>query len=169
MSLGRSEAALRADRHTLAVIAILGPPIVVALVLCGLEMYRAFMPDAALFAREPPASFADAIWQGDVEGAYTFIRNGQDPNALIPVENPGFTAEPTRVSPLVLAVAAGQANAVAMLLSAGIRMDLPDNRLAMCLARERGNEEVREALQLDAPAAPLACPQNVLAAARHPR
>jgi hypothetical protein len=169
MSLDRCEAALSRDRHPLAVTAILGPPMVVALVLCGLEIYRVIRPDAALFAGQPPASFADAIWQGDVEGAYTFIRNGQDPNALIPVEHSGFSdGQPIRVSPLVLAVAAGQANSVAMLLGAGIRMDLPDNRLAICLARELGNDEVREALQLGAPAAPLACPENVLAAVRHP-
>jgi len=160
---------MRRDHHLLAVTAILGPPIVVALALCGAEIYRAISPGASLFAGEQAASLADAILQGDVEGAYAFIRNGQDPDALIPVEDSDFAdGELVRISPIVLAVAAGQANEVTMLLSAGVHMDLPDNALARCLARERGNDEVREALQLGSTTAPLACPENALAAARHP-
>lgn len=134
-----------------------------ALVLCGLAGYRAIRPDAALFAGQPPASLADAILHGSVEQAYAFIRDGQDPNALLAVEDRDFAGGARRhVSPMVLAVAARQANTATMLLGAGARLDLPDNMLAICLARELDNDEVREALQAFSPPGQVSCPEHAL-------
>jgi hypothetical protein len=142
---------------------ILAPAVLVALALCGMEAYRAIRPDAALFAAPPVESLADAILHGSVEQAHAFIRDGRDPNAAITVQDPEIAGGgAVTVTPLVLAVAAGQANAVHMLLGAGARMDLPENVLAICLAEETGDEEILEALRPPPGAPPLTCPERVL-------
>ncbi len=139
------------------------PPLFVALALCAVEGYRLVRPDAELFVLRPQSSLANAILHGTVEQAFAFIRDGQDPNALIAVQDPDFAHDrPMQVSPMVLAVAARQANVVTMLLGAGARIELPANALALCLADELGDDEVRgvlRPLQKD----PLArCPEHVL-------
>ena len=150
-------------RFPLAACLMLAPPVLVTLALCALEGYRVVHPDAELFAGRPASSLADAILHGSVEQAYTFIRAGQDPNALITVQDPDFAGgRSMRVSPMVLAVAARQANAVTMLLSAGARVEVPGNALAICLAEELDDAEVREVLERVAHAPSVRCPEHVL-------
>ena len=143
---------------------MLVPPVLVALALVVLEGYRAISPDAELFAGPPPASsLADAILHGTVEQAYAFIRDGQDPNALVTVQDASVAGGTLlHVSPLILAVAAQDANAVTMLLSAGARIDLPDNALALCLAEELEDDETREVLRRLPKATSVQCPEHVL-------
>ena len=123
---------------------IAAPALAVALVLPVLEAYRLVEPEAPLFGGPPPSSLADAITRGyPVEWAYAFVHAGQDPNAPIAVNAPDYTAgTPVTVSPLVLAVAAGQGNTVLMLFNFGARLDLPQNLVAPCLAQAIGNQEV---------------------------
>ena len=142
---------------------ILAPAIAVAIAMCAVEGYRAARPEAALFALPPVASLADAILHGSVEQAYSFIRNGQDPNATITVQDPDFAGGPTMaVTPLVVAVESRQDNVVAMLLSAGARLDLPGNVAAICLAEERDDAEMREVLRPKPGASSIQCPEHVL-------
>jgi hypothetical protein len=138
---------------------ILAPAALVALMLCGVEAYRAVRPVDG----DRPASLADAILHGSVEQAYTFIRQGQDPNGVITVQDPDFAGgRRMMVSPLVVAVAAREDNAVAMLLSAGARVDLPANALAVCLAKEMHEDGTLEMLQPHPEVASGQCPEHVL-------
>lgn len=149
------------DRISLVALLIAAPAVVAALAVSALEGYRLVRPDAPLFASQPAASLADAIIQRrGVEEAYAFIRAGQDPNIPIAVQDPDLTGgRVTMVSPMMLAVAAHNANAVLMLLSFGARMDLPQNRLALCLANELADEEISGILArtVDTPAD---CPEH---------
>lgn len=149
-----------ADRQSLVALWIVAPAIVAALFVLGLEGYRRARPDAPIFAPPAAASLADAIQQQELEAAYAFIHAGQDPNAPMPVQDAGLTGgRVTMVSPVMLAVASRNANAVLMLLSAGARMDLPQNRLALCLAREIGDEEIGEMLA-DVADTTIECPEH---------
>lgn len=124
------------------------PALVAALLISATAAYHAIDADAPLFDGPPPASLADAITRGyGVERVYPFIRAGQDPNAPVPVDNPDYTGGARiMASPLMLAVAARQGNIVRMLLNFGARLDLPQNRMAWCLAKEIGNREVEDVL-----------------------
>ena len=103
----------------------------------------AWRSDEALPAR----SLADAIVEGDVERAYAFIRAGQDPNAMIPFRDADLTAgRQVMVSPLLLAAATHRDNVVSMLLSFGAREDLPQNKFAVCLAKQTGDEGIAKIL-----------------------
>lgn len=142
--------------------ALLAPAVVVALGVCLLEGYRLIRPESRLFSLPPAGSFAEALVDGTVEQAYAFIRSGTSPNAPLTIQHPDFAeGRAMSASPLVLAVGAGNANAVLMLLSNGARLDLPENLLAICLADELQDPEVLEVLPLVAP--PPECPQHVLA------
>lgn len=140
---------------------ILAPAVVVAMGVCALEGYRTVRPDSRLFTLAPAASLADALLHGTVEQAYAFIRLGADPNAALTVEDPVLAGgRRVSVSPMVLAVAAGNENAALMLLGSGARLDLPGNLLAICLAEELADPDVLEALP--PVASPLECPEHVL-------
>jgi hypothetical protein len=90
-----------------------------------------------------PGSFSDAVIQGDVEEAYAFVRAGLDPNAMLAFRHQELTADRSvSVSPLLLATATHRDNIVSMLLSFGARMDLPQNRLAICLAKQSGDDNI---------------------------
>ena len=148
------------DRVSLVTLLVAAPAVVAALAVSALEGYRFMRPEAPLFASPPAASLADAIQHQGLEEAYAFIRAGQDPNVPIVAQDPELTGGRVRmVSPMMLAVAARNANAVLMLLSAGARMDLPQNRLALCLARELGDEEISGILA-DTSEAPAECPEH---------
>jgi len=136
---------LAAPRSTRALIAaaLAGPAIAVAVLVIALEAYRAIQPDSILFAEPPASSLADALMHREVELAYAWVRDGADPNARLSVEDAALTGgRRVDVSPLMLAVASRNRNAVMMLLSAGVDVDLPANRPAACLARDLGETDL---------------------------
>lgn len=140
-------------------VCLAAPAVAGAVALTGVEIYRLIDPAAPLFGGPAPATLADSITGGyGVEQTYQFIRMGHDPNAAVRVDNDDYVgAEPIDVSPLMLAIAAGDGAAVRMLLSFGVDLDLPQNRHAECLAREMGNPEIQDALRSlrgDAPEPP---------------
>ena len=152
------------DRHTIVAAAIAIPAIVTTLCLGAIEVYRAIDPASPLFGDPPATSLAQAITRGmGVEQAYTFIRAGQDPNALITIDDEDYTGGAAmQVSPLVAAVASRDTNIVQMLLNFGARPDLPQNRLAWCLARALSDDSsaalIAGAPRFEAPACPAARP-----------
>jgi hypothetical protein len=124
---------------------IVAPAVLAALWLTGIEGYRMVQPESSLFRREEAlTSLAQAITVCcRVEDAYAFIRAGQDPNELLTIDNPDYTGGGSiMVSPLILAVAAGNGSVVQMLIDFGARPELPQNRLAGCLAQELGQAEM---------------------------
>lgn len=101
---------------------------------------------------EPEAAFAyslaDAIEHDDVQRAYDFIREGQDPNDPITVRHPVLTAGRTvTTSPLTWAAATNSRQTALMLLGHGARMDRPAYGRAACLADALGNIEMAELLR----------------------
>lgn len=133
-------------RRKKVVAALMGTPAIMAAVwLTGIEAYRVVQPESPVFRQEEAlTSLAQAITVCcRVEDAYAFIRAGQDPNEPIPIDDSDYTGNgPIMVSPLMLAVAAGNGTVVQMLINFGARPDLPQNRLAGCLARELGQAEM---------------------------
>lgn len=128
------------------VAALIGTPAVLAAVwLTGIEGYRVVHPESSIFRREEAlTSLAQAIMVCcRVEDAYAFIRAGQDPNEPLTIDDPDYTGGGSiMVSPLLLAVAAGNGSVVQMLINFGARPELPQNRMAGCLARELGQAEM---------------------------
>jgi hypothetical protein len=146
----------------------MAPAVVGAVGLVGTEVYRVFSPDAPLFADPPAESFLQAVQRGNqgMEEAYRFIAAGQDPNQPITVTDEDLTGGRTvRASPLLVAVAARNRNVVMMLLNVGARLDLPQNKPAVCLARALQNEEIASILERDAlVTAPVPCPPRLVGA-----
>lgn len=152
----------RIDRPAVAATLVLVPAVAAALLLVALEAGRAWQPDDALFKGPAPRSLGQAIVDGDVESAFAFIQAGQNPNH--PVDARWVSTDPQRtiqLTPLVLAVAARDANVVRMLLSVGVDLTRADNRLALCLARERHEEEIA-ALLARVIDGELACPARAI-------
>jgi hypothetical protein len=153
------------DRRGSTLIAALvaAPAIVAGLAVLVLEAGRVAQPQDPLFATPAPASFGDAILGGDVEAAYGYLRNGTDPNTTLTIHLPEMPrGHTTRLTPMTLAVAARNVNAVTMLLGAKVQMERPENRLALCLARERGDTAIAGMLERVV-TEPLACPERALA------
>jgi hypothetical protein len=140
------------------------PAISAAVGLTALEQYRALRPGAPLFGDRPAATFVEALVRADqgLEDAYSFVAAGQDPNALIEVNDETLSGGRTVVvTPLIVAVAARSDNLVEMLLAFGARPDLPRNRPAYCLANMLGSERVAEFLTKASPGfTPTGCPQR---------
>ena len=108
------------------------------------------------------ASLAEAIVEGDVEQAYAFIRAGDDPDAPVAFRHPELTAgRAVTASPLLIAVAAHRDNVVGMLLSAGAHVDRPQNRGAVCLARETDKDIAAIFAKLTAAESSRACPSQL--------
>ena len=126
--------------------ALIASPVAVAAVWLGvIEGYRVVRPESPLFrAQDSLGSLAEAITVCcRVEDAYAFISAGQDPNEPLTIDDSEYTGGGSiTVSPLMLAVAAGNGSAVQMLISFGAEPDLPQNRLLGCLARELGQTEM---------------------------
>jgi hypothetical protein len=121
------------------------PAVVAAVWLSGIEGYRVLRPDSRAFDTEVPlVSLAQAITECcRVEDAYAFISAGQDPNEPITIDDREYTGGGSiTVSPLMLAVAAGNGSVVQMLISFGAEPGLPQNRLLGCLAQESGQTEM---------------------------
>jgi hypothetical protein len=142
------------------------PAVAAALLIGGVEIYRVVRPGAPLFGDPPPASLADGLARRfPVEQLYGFLRSGQDPNAPVPVADSDYTGGSTAmVAPLMLAVAARDDSAVQMLLNFGVRLDLPQNRNAICLARALGDEGIAELLEEAGMAAAACAPPKADAA-----
>ena len=154
----------RVDLPTVAALVTLVPAIAATLLVIALEAGRARQPDDPLFDGPPPISMARAILDGDVEGAFAFVQAGRDPNLPVDAtlaDSSTGREHRVRITPLVLAVAAGDANNVSMLLGAGVDMMRPENQLALCLARERRNEPLVTLLTHAVPGEP-ACPARAL-------
>ena len=151
-----------ASRRALVALVLIGPAVSVAAVVIVLESYRALQPDSILFVEPPATSLADALEHREVEVAYAFIRSGADPNATLPVQDAALTGgRRIDVSPLMLAVASRNRNAVQMLLSAGVRADLPVNRFAACLAHDLGETDLETMIVRDGRLSiPVVCPQR---------
>ena len=124
------------------------PAIAAAVGLGSVEAYRLATPDAPLFGDPQPRSLADAIThRRGVEAAYPFIRDGQDPDALILVDDEDYTGGGERsVSPLIAAIASRDSNVVQMLLNFGARLDRPQNGDAWCFARALADETMQNVL-----------------------
>jgi hypothetical protein len=150
-----------ASRRAFVALAFIVPAVGVAATVVALESYRTIQPDSMLFVEPPAASLADALEHREVEVAYAFIRQGTDPNATLPVQDAALTGgRRVDVSPLMLAVASRNRNAVQMLLSAGVRVDLPTNRLAACLAHDLGETDLETMIVRDGRlSATPTCPQ----------
>ena len=150
----------RLTQRTFIAAAIAVPAVIAAMGLTAIQVYRGFNPAAPLFGGEP-ASLAEAITGGyGVEYAYRFVHTGQSPNEPIVVDAPQYTGgRSIRVSPLMLAIAARDDNVVQMLVTFGARLDLPQNRLAACLAQEVNDTFIVSFLarNSDAKAAPVTC------------
>ena len=138
---------------------VLIPAVLTAIWLASAEAWRAIEPDAALFGDPPPRSLVDAIaGRAGVERVYTLIRH-RDPNALLMVRDPELAGpEPIEVSPLVLAVAAGDPDVVQMLLDYGAVPTAPANQVAWCLARDNGDEPVKQMIEIALKGVPPVCP-----------
>jgi hypothetical protein len=139
------------------------PAIAAAVGLAGVEAYRLMRPDAPLFGDAQPHSLAESITRGrGVEAAYPFIRDGQNPNEPISIDDEDYTGSGARaVSPLIAAIASRDSNVVQMLLNFGARLDLPQNRDAWCFARALGDETMQALLATaGADTDPERCPQR---------
>jgi len=152
-----------ASRRALVALVLVGPAVALAAIVVVLETYRAIQPDSILFVEPPAASLADALEHREVEVAYSFIRNGADPNATLAVADAALTGgKRVDASPLMLAVASRNRNAVQMLLSAGVRVDLTANRFAACLAHDLGEKDLETMIIRDGRlSAEPTCPQPV--------
>jgi hypothetical protein len=118
------------------------PALVVAFVLCGIEIWRAAEPGSALFMPPAVASLAEAIEQNDLFQASQFIRRGQPPDELIAVRHATLTGGRwVLTSPLMWATALKNAQAVQMLLAFGASADRAVNRSVVCLAEAQGDEQ----------------------------
>ena len=125
------------------------PAVVGAVWLSAAAIVRAITPgpvDAA------SGTFADAIGGSGPEQVFAFIRAGADPNAPVTFSHPDLTNDQeVRVSPIALASARHNGNAVMTLMSFGARMDLPRNQNAICLARRLGYDDIATMIVRDAP------------------
>ena len=89
-------------------------------------------------------SLADAIGQDDVQRAYAFIREGQDPNEPIAVSHPVLTqGRQVLVPPLTWAIAMNSRRSVLMLLGHGAQAD----GTMACVADALGHNEIAELLR----------------------
>ena len=136
------------DRGSRVAVLVAAPALAAILWIAALEGYRAVQPGSRLFTAPAQASLADAIQRQDIEGAFAFIHNGQDPNRPVTFSDPALTGGQTiRVSPLLLAVAARNQNAVRMLLGFGARAELLPDVMAACLADSVGDAETAQVLR----------------------
>lgn len=138
---------------------IAAPAVICALGFGAIEAGQ-FVGLAMLRDDAVPTSLADAIVAHDAQAAYAFVRAGQDPNTPIAFSDHVLTGDrQVMVSPLLLAVATNSDNTVRMLLSFGVRMELPGNRVAACLANRPGHEEIARIIVHDTgPASKVECP-----------
>jgi hypothetical protein len=139
---------------------VTAPAVLVACLLLVLEANRLIeqrvrpVPDAS--------SFAQALRSGEYERAFEYLRDsGSDANNPIPFRDAELTGDrEIMVTPLLIAVATRVDNTVRMLMTAGIRIDAPGNRFALCLANQLGDTTIAGVITHDGgPAAKtVTCP-----------
>lgn len=97
------------------------------------------------------SSFAQALRSGDYERAFEYLRDtGSDANNPIPFRDSELTGNrEILVTPLIIAVATRVDNTVRMLMGAGIRIDAPGNRFALCLANQLGDTTIAGVIMHD--------------------
>ena len=134
-------------RRRLLIAAMLAAPaLATALELCAVETTRLRDERSPLFAAPFAYSLADAIERNDVDGAFGFIRAGQDPNEPIAVRHPALTGgRSVLVTPLAWAVAMQQRDAVMMLVGYGAQPARVSG--LACLAETLGNHEMVRLLE----------------------
>ena len=138
-----------ARRRRLLALLVAAPAITSLLGPVALEGWRLRRPDSQLFVTPIAYSLADAIERDDVQRAYEFVREGQDPNELIAVRHPVLTGgRQVLVPPLLWAVAVNSRQAVLMLLGFGARMDRAMDRRVACLADALGHDETARLIRL---------------------
>jgi hypothetical protein len=151
-------------RDLVVPIVVAAPAVLVACLLVALEANR-FMeqrvrPDADI------GSFAGALRSGDYEQAAEYLREtGSDPNRPIPFRDAELTGnQDIMVTPLLISVATRVDNTVRMLMSAGVNIDAPGNRYALCLADRLGDTTIAEVITHDGgpAAATMKCPDAPL-------
>jgi len=116
--------------------------------------------EASSRAPEPPGTLLEAVGSGEVSLTHLFLSRGADPNGAASFTERKMTGGRAQiVTPLLVAAARRDENMIRMLLSFGARLDLPQNRLAGCLAHLRGaNALARDLLGFEDEQA-SACPQ----------
>lgn len=147
-------------RELVAPLLVAAPAVLVACLLVALEVNR------VMEERVRPAmdinSFARALRSGDYERAFEYLRDtGSDANNPIPFRDAELTgSREIMVTPLLIAVATRVDNTVRMLMGAGIRIDAPGNRFALCLANQIGDTTIASVIMHDGgPAAKtVTCP-----------
>lgn len=125
------------------------PALLLALWLLVVEA-TPYGQQASRYSDAPQGSLAETIQHMGVEQAYAFIRAGHDPNTPVAFSDPELTGDqPLPLSPLLVAIATNQENAVLMLMSFGARLDHPANRDALCLARYLERDDIIEVIERD--------------------
>lgn len=138
---------------------IAAPACAGALAVMLLATGRVFPTESLIATAHQRGTFADALAGYAVEEAYSFVRAGYDVNAAIRFRSAAVTDDrEVYASPLLIAVAARRDNSVRMLLSFGARPDLPQNRMAACLADQLGETEVARIIRA-AQSVEVRCPQ----------
>jgi len=134
-------------RATLLALLIAAPAVLNALTISALEGWRSYQPDSPLFTAPRAGSLAAAIARDDVRQAYEFIRDGQDPNGLIEVEDAILTrGRRVMTTPLLWAVAMRSDRSVLMLFGVGATIDADGQRRAVCLAERLGEDDIARLL-----------------------
>lgn len=143
-------------RESLVAVLLALPGLLAALWLVAFQLSL----EPAYATPDPASTLARAIREDDFEEAFAHIRAGQDPNARVAFRDPLTGDREVMLTPLMIAAAYGRENSVAMLMSSGARADAPGSRFAVCVARQRGHEEVAAMIvRYAAPAAvPDTCP-----------
>jgi len=147
-------------RDLVVPLVVAAPAVLAACLLLALEANRFIeqrvRPDADI------SSFAGALRAGDYEQAAEYLREtGSDPNRPIPFRDAELTGnQDIMVTPLLIAVATHVDNTVRMLMSAGVKIDAPGNRYALCLADRLGDKTIAEVIAHDGgpAAATMTCP-----------
>lgn len=153
--------------HTLIVALMALPVLVTTLAVGATDVWRWRRP-AAAFGGRVAYSFADAVEHGDgLMDVYAFIRDGQDPNAPIPVRHPSLTGDrQVLVSPLLWAVAMQRNDVALMLLGLGSRPEKTADRMSACVADALGNADLAALLRHYGNALPHeGCPDALTAGA----
>jgi hypothetical protein len=109
--------------------------------------WAAITPGSPRANADEVSSLARAVQHDQIEAAFRFIQAGADPNAPVAYRHERLTGgRDIAVPPLLIAVAHARDDSVKMLVSSGVRLDAPGNRLALCLARQMDHARVAATL-----------------------